>query len=62
VVYGVASSDGRFGCIGRHPNRPEHQCMDLAYCTESQDRLQRAWRKLHKLEARLPLNPQAPTT
>jgi hypothetical protein len=30
--------------------------MDLAYITESQDGLQRAWRKLQKLEARLPLN------
>jgi hypothetical protein len=48
VLYGVAR-DGRFACPGRH-------CMNLAYITESQDRLQRAWRKLHKLEARLPLN------
>jgi hypothetical protein len=30
--------------------------MNLAYYTESQDRLQRAWFKLQKLEARLPLN------
>jgi hypothetical protein len=30
--------------------------MNVAYYTESQDRLQRAWRKRQKLEARLPLN------
>jgi hypothetical protein len=53
VLYGVASSDGRFGCIGRHPNRPEHRCMNLAYSTEAEDRTGRLWRKQRKLEARV---------
>jgi hypothetical protein len=51
VLYGVAS-DGKFGCIGRHPNRPEHRCMDLAYYTKAEDRIGRLWRKQRKLEAR----------
>jgi hypothetical protein len=53
VLYGVASSDGRFGCIESHPNRPEHHCMNLAYATEADDRTGRLWRKQRKLEAHL---------
>lgn len=43
VLYGTAS-DGRFGC--RH-------CMRLGYACESESRIDRINRRLHKLEAKL---------
>jgi hypothetical protein len=48
VLHGV-TRDGRFGC-------PERRCMNLAYAVEAYRPIDRAWRKLQKLEARLPLN------
>jgi hypothetical protein len=44
LLYGVANSDGRFGC---------RICMRLAYSSEAESQLDRLWRKQRKIEAHL---------
>ena len=50
VIYGIAS-DGRFGC---------RRCMCLGYAGEAEDTIDRLWRKLRKLEAKLGENYNRP--
>jgi hypothetical protein len=53
VLFGVSGSDGRFGCIGSHPNRPQHRCMDLAYTVEALLPRWRLERRADRIGARL---------